>query len=109
MTQAHHQHVRKRIHHKKEEYPHPIKWKRNLDRFIVFLGVTNVFATLPQVLEIWIGKDASGVSIISWSYWSFYSAMMFVYGVAHKEAPIIISYSIATIMYLLILIGAVIY
>jgi uncharacterized protein with PQ loop repeat len=110
MVHPHHDiSIRKRIHTKKQKYPHPNKAIALLDRFIIALGLFNVIATMPQLLEIWISKDASGVSAITWVYYTFFSAMLFVYGLVHKEKPIIINYSVVVIMYLGIAIGAIIY
>lgn len=105
----HHQNLRKRIHSKKEPYPHPSKRMAYFDRFIIVVGILNAVATLPQVLQIWIGQDASGVSIISWSYYAFGSAMFLVYGVIHKEVPIIVNYLAGMTLYVLIVVGTLIY
>jgi MtN3 and saliva related transmembrane protein len=106
---THHQNLRKRIHSKKERYPHPNKRIAYFDRLMIALGALNAVATLPQVLEIWIGQDASGVSLISWSYYCFYATMFLIYGFIHKELPIIVAYSLALALYILIVIGTLIY
>ena len=105
----HHISVRKRIHTKKEKYPHSDKSIAMFDRFIIALGIFNIFATLPQLLEIWINKDATGVSFVTWAYYTFFSAMFIVYGVLHKEKPIIVNYSLVVVLYLGITIGALLY
>ena len=110
MTHPHqHIHLRKRIHQKKQKYPHPNRWISLLDRFVIVFGFLNGLATIPQVLEIWIGKDASGVSLLSWSYYVAFAILLLIYGLVHKEKPIIITYSIGTVMYTLIVIGVIIY
>jgi uncharacterized protein with PQ loop repeat len=105
----HHQSIRKRALNGKKPYPHQNVWINFLDKFIIALGVINIFATLPQVLQIWIGQDASGVSVISWSYYTFFSFMLFLYGLVHREKPIIITYSFSFILYGLIAFGALTY
>jgi uncharacterized protein with PQ loop repeat len=101
--------LRKRVHLKKQKYPHPNKAIAMFDRLMIVLGALNAVATLPQVLQIWIGKDATGVSLISWSYYCFYATMFLIYGLIHKEAPIIIAYSLALVLYFLIVIGTLLY
>ena len=66
-------------------------------------------ATIPQVLEIWVNRSADGVSSISWGYYVFYSLSFMGYGILHKEFPIIFNYSIATILYAMVLVGSLVY
>ena len=105
----HHQHVRKRLSKKLAPFPHPIRWKRQLDRAILILGVGNVFATFPQLYEIYSNQDAGNISIITWGYYTVFSTITFLYGVVHKEKPIIITYLMGAVLYAAITIGAIIY
>lgn len=105
----HHQSLRKRVHLKKQKYPHPNKAVAWFDRAIIVVGLFNAIATLPQVLQIWIGQDASGVSIISWSYYAFAASMFLIYGLIHKELPIIMNFLAAVVMYVLVVIGTLLY
>jgi uncharacterized protein with PQ loop repeat len=86
-----------------------VKWKKVLDYIVIFLGILNVPATLPQVAEIWINKQAAGVSAISWTYYSLYSLVFVVYGVVHKEKPIVMTYFINFFLYCAVAIGAIKY
>lgn len=73
------------------------------------MGILSVLATFPQMLEIWLNEDAGSVSIISWGYYMVFSIFMAVYGLAHSERPIIITYSLNTITHAAIVVGIVIY
>jgi len=108
-TALHHQSLRKRVHSKKQKYPHPNKKVAWFDRLIILVGVFNAVATIPQVLQIWIGQDATGVSLTSWSYYTFGSMMFLIYGIIHKEIPIIVNYSAALMLYALIVLGTIMY
>ena len=99
----HHHLVRKRIHAKHEPYPHPDRWKRYVDEAIYPIGVLAPLLTVPQLLEVWISKEAAGLSLLTWSSWTFFSAFWIIYGIMHKEKPIIIS----NIAWLLIELGVV--
>ncbi len=105
----HHISIRKRIYQKKQKYPHPNSWINFLDKCVIIFGMFNAIATLPQVLVIWVGQDASGVSVFSWAYYVAFAALLLAYGIVHKDTPIIITYSISTVLYAVITIGAVIY
>ena len=105
----HHFHVRKRIHENLEVYPHPDKWKNLLDRVIVFIGVLAPIMTLPQLYNIMILKQTDGVSFITWFTYLFVALTWLLYGLSHKEKPIIITYISWAVIDILIIIGLILY
>lgn len=105
----HHYHTRKRIYHKLEEYPHPDKWKRFLDKSIYIVGAVGPIMTIPQLMKIWVEKNASGVSVISWGAYLVTAIFWLSYGIAHKEKPIIFTYSIWIVLEIFIVIGTLMY
>ena len=106
---SHHIHFRKRVQRQSGAIEQVDSKKLFLDRLVVVLGVLNIFATLPQVLEIWLDKDASGVSVYSWAYYTFFASILLLYGFVHKEKPIIATYLGSVLLYAAITIGAIIY
>jgi len=88
----HHYHVRKRIHKKHEEYPHPDPWKRIMDRAIYPIGALGPLLTIPQLLTVWIHKDTSGLSLVTWVSWVVIAFFWLAYGITHREWPIIMTY-----------------
>lgn len=44
--------------------------------------------TLPQVLIIWIGRNAEGVSLLSWSAYFLAACVWFVYGLQKRDPTI---------------------
>lgn len=105
----HHFHRRKRIHLKHEKYPHPNKWKRLIDKVIYVVGIGAPLMTIPQLTKIWIEKNASGVSVISWASYLIAAIVWLIYGIAHKEKPIILAYSLWIIFEILIVVGTLMY
>lgn len=105
----HHFHRRKRVHQKHEPYPHPNKFKRFMDKAIFVIGVLGPLLTVPQVTKIWLEKNASGVSIISWAAYLFYAVFWLIYGFLHKERPIIVTYLSWIVLDLFIVVGIIIY
>ncbi|MBU0530099.1 MAG: PQ-loop domain-containing transporter [Candidatus Aenigmatarchaeota archaeon] len=105
----HHAHKRKRIYQKKEPYPHPNKWKRLLDKLIYMIGMIAPIMTIPQVLQIWVEQNASGISILTWSAWTVVAVFWIIYGLAHKEKPIVIIFITWIIIYALVISGALLY
>ncbi len=105
----HHFHQRKRVHQKKESYPPPNKWKRFLDKSIYIVGIAGPLMTLPQLFKIWIEKNAAGVSAASWIAYLVCAIFWVIYGVAHKEKPIIFTYATWIFLEILIVIGVFLY
>jgi uncharacterized protein with PQ loop repeat len=103
------QHKRKRAKSKKDPFPHPSRGRRFLDTAVIWLGIGNIIATLPQVIEIFANKDASGVSSISWGYYTFFYIILTFYGVVHKEKPLIITYAGGTVLFAVIFAGSLLY
>lgn len=73
------------------------------------MGILNLFATMPQVYSIWHGKDAAGVSTLSWGYYTVFTAVLLLYGWVHGAKPIIAIYAGSVILYGAIFIGSIIY
>jgi uncharacterized protein with PQ loop repeat len=104
-----HQQRRKRIHKKYEPYPHPQRVKRIYDHFIYGAVILAPIMNIPQVLKIWVEKDASGVSMLSWASFSVISVMWFFYGMLHKERPVMIMNFALVFMQLSIVLGVYLY
>ncbi len=104
-----HQQRRKRIHEKYEPYPHPERVKRIYDHIIYGAVILAPVLNIPQVFKVWIEKDASGVSIITWGGFSIISVMWFIYGYLHKEKPVMIMNVALVFMQIIIVIGTLRY
>lgn len=105
----HHYHIRKRIHIKHEPFPHPDKVKRIFDHLIYIVVILGPIMNLPQLFKIWLSKDATGVSITSWLSFSIFSMVWFVYGILHKEKPIIFMNLTLIVIQALIAVGTFLY
>jgi len=64
---------------------------------------------LPQLFKIWLHKDASGVSFISWMSFSVFSLIWLMYGILHKDKPIILMNLALVVIQALIATGAFLY
>ena len=105
----HHLHVRERVHENLELYPHPNKWKNFMDRLIFFVGAVGPLMTIPQVMKIWVDKNAAGVSLISWTTYLVTEIIWIIYGIMHKEKPIIITYTMWVLLDIMIVVGIILY
>lgn len=105
----HHFHKRKRIYKNYEPYPHPNKWKRVMDKLIYAAIVIKLTMTVPQVVLIWTTQNASGVSMYTWITYAASSTVWTLYGIMHKEKPIIISSTISLVLEITIVGGTIFY
>ena len=55
------------------------------------LGAMSVFTmlmTVPQILTIWVGHQAGGVSVLSWSAYLLSAMLWLVHGIRKRDANI---------------------
>ena len=105
----HHLHKRKRIHQKHEKYPNPDKLKNLFDKLIYAAAIVGPLVTLPQILKIWMDKSIEGLSIYTWLGFMAISSLWLVYGILHKEKPIIVSSILYFSAYIIIVAGIIIH
>ena len=59
-----------------------------LERILRVLSVVTMVMTVPQVLTIWVGREAGGVSLVSWIAYLFSACLWFVYGLQKRDKTI---------------------
>ena len=59
-----------------------------LEKVLGLLSVVTMLMTVPQVLAIWVGGDASGISLVSRVSFLFSACPWFVYGVQKHDKTI---------------------
>ncbi len=101
--------LRKRFYKKLGRYPSRDKVKKFVDGLICLVGILGPILTIPQLTKIWIEKNASGVSLISWSAYLIFAVVWLVYGVVHREKTIVSMYTIWIFIDALIVAGIVLY
>ena len=80
-----------------------------MDKLIYVVAIVGPIMTIPQVTKIWIDKNAAGVSIITWLAYAIASLFWVIYGIMHKEKPIILTSVLLLILDVFIVVGAIIY
>lgn len=83
--------------------------KQLIKRSVLLIAVVEPIMTLPQVLKIWIDKEAGGLSSITWGFYILAALIWLLYGLQIKDRPLIISSFLWIIMESLVLVGALIY
>jgi uncharacterized protein with PQ loop repeat len=59
-----------------------------LEKVLRGLSVFTMLMTVPQVLTIWVGGNASGVSLVSWISYLIAACLWFVYGIQKQDKTI---------------------
>ena len=59
-----------------------------LEKVLRGLSVFTMLMTVPQVLTIWVGRDAGGVSVVSWVSYLVSACLWFVYGLQKHDKTI---------------------
>lgn len=80
-----------------------------LDKLTFIVGVIGPFTVLPQIYGIFSNHSASGVSIVTWSLIFVVTFPWILYGLAHKEKSIIVSFILWEIANLTVVVGVLLY
>ena len=59
-----------------------------MSRVLGGMSVFTMLMTVPQVLTIWVGHQAAGVSIVSWSAYFLSAVLWFWYGLQKRDKNI---------------------
>lgn len=57
-------------------------------RLLGSLSIFTMLMTIPQVLTIWIGHQAAGVSLLSWTAYLISAVLWFWYGIMKRDRNI---------------------
>lgn len=75
---------------------------------VYIAGIAAPIITIPQLLKIWVDGDTTGISLFTWAAFTVIAAVFAIYGFAHKDRPLIITYVPLTIVDVFIVIGLLI-
>ena len=80
-----------------------------LRRLLGGMSVFTLLMTVPQILTIWIGQQAAGVSVLSWSGYLFSAVLWFWFGVRKRDRNIYLPCVGWIALDAAVIVGAVIY
>jgi uncharacterized protein with PQ loop repeat len=73
------------------------------------MSVFTMLMTIPQVLTIWIGQQAAGVSIVSWSAYLVSAILWFWFGMQKNDKNIYLPCVGWIVLDLGVIMGVIIY
>ena len=59
-----------------------------LRRLLGGISIFTMLMTIPQVLTIWVGRQATGVSFLSWSAYLLSAVLWFWFGIQKRDKNI---------------------
>ncbi len=79
-----------------------------LDKLIYPIALISPIMTIPQISEIWISKSAE-LSLVTWASYALVSGFWLIYGIQHKEKPIIVGNTLSIVAHSLVVIGILLF
>lgn len=67
---------------------HSAQSEKALRRALGGMSIFTMLMTVPQVLTIWVGHQAAGVSVLSWSAYLLSAILWFWFGVQKRDRNI---------------------
>jgi uncharacterized protein with PQ loop repeat len=80
-----------------------------LDKLTFIVGVIGPFTVFPQIYTIFTTKSATGVSLATWALIFIVTFPWILYGIAHKEKSIIVSFILWEVVNLAVVVGVLLY
>lgn len=80
-----------------------------LEKVLRGLSVFTMLMTVPQVLTIWVGRDAGGISLISWVSYLVAACLWFVYGIQKRDKTIYLACVGWVVLDAAIVVGVIVY
>ncbi|MEI6058516.1 MAG: SemiSWEET family transporter [archaeon] len=84
-------------------------FKRGIDRLVLIIAFLAPLVELPQLLQIFMTKSAESVSLLTWAMFVVFGVPWLIYGIVHKEKPVIILYSLWIVIDSAIVAGILMY
>lgn len=85
------------------------KYIKLLDKLTFIAGVIGPFTVLPQIISIFSSHSAAGVSATTWALIFIVTFPWVLYGFAHKDKSIIVSFILWEVANLTVVIGVLMY
>ena len=85
------------------------RYVKFLDKLTFIVGVIGPFTVLPQIYSIFHTRSAAGVSLATWLLIFIVTFPWILYGMAHKEKSIIVSFALWEVVNLAVVVGVLLY
>lgn len=100
-----HKHERSKVRHQHKA----TGYLKFLDKLTFVAGVVGPFTVLPQIYAIFTTHSAKGVSLATWALIFIVTFPWILYGMAHKDKSIIVSFILWEVVNLTVVVGVLMY
>jgi len=107
--QHRHLHARKRPNANLEPYPSKKVRIWFVDAGVYAASIMSPILTIPQVWDIYVAHNASGVSALTWGAYTLFTLPWLAYGIVHKERVLIYNNTLWVGLNGVIFVGALLY
>lgn len=83
--------------------------KTLMSRLLGAMSIFTMLMTVPQILTIWVGHQAAGVSVVSWGAYLVSAVLWFWYGLGKRDKNIYLPCVGWAALDAAVIVGAVIY
>lgn len=80
-----------------------------LDRLTFVVGILGPFTVLPQIYTIFASHSAAGVSLTTWTLMFIVTFPWILYGMAHRDKTLVVSFVLWEVVNLLVIVGILLY
>jgi uncharacterized protein with PQ loop repeat len=80
-----------------------------IEKAAYFVALAGPLSSIPQMWEIWMDRDAAGVSFVTWTLFMLTSLVWLSYAIVQKDRPLIISNALWVVVEAIIMVGAALY
>ena len=85
------------------------KSNTRLRRVLAAMSIVTLLMSIPQVLTVWLGGRAQGVSIATWSTYFLSALLWFWFGLSKRDKNIYLPCIGWMIVDVLVVVGAIVY
>ena len=99
-------------HHKRQNRNREISsesYKKILDKLVYIFGMLGPVFVIPQIVKIYAEQNATSISLFTWTVGGIPQIIWLLYGIAHKEKPLIILNIFWILVYVAMSVGKLLY
>lgn len=80
-----------------------------MSKLLAAMSIFTMLMTIPQVLTIWVGQQAAGVSVLSWSAYLVSAVLWFAHGLQQRDKNIYLACIGWIVLDIAVIAGALMY
>ena len=85
------------------------KKKKFIEKAAYVVALAGPLSSIPQMWEIWMDRNAAGVSFVTWTLFLVTSLVWLSYAIVQRDRPLIVSNSLWVVVEAIIMVGAALY